>query len=54
MVTLLLKYEKIFKGKTKTIKIKFSKKEIDEIIEKLDKKLKSSIDIAFNRIKQFH
>ena len=51
----LLKYEKKFsKVKTKTIKIKFSKKEIDEIIEKLDKKLKSSIDIAFNRIKQFH
>ena len=36
----LLKYEKKFsKVKTKTIKIKFSKKEIDKIIKQLDKKL---------------
>ena len=51
----LLKFEKKFsKIKTKLKKIKFSKDEINKISMRVDKKLKKSIDIAFQRIKQFH
>ena len=51
----LLKFEKKFsKIKTKPKKIKFSKDEINKISMRVDKKLKNSIDIAFQRIKQFH
>jgi histidinol dehydrogenase len=51
----VIKYEKKFsKVKTRSIKIIFSKREINEISKKADKKIKQSIDIAFNRIKKFH
>ncbi len=51
----VLKYEKKFsKLKTNTKKIKFTKEEINQILRKLDKRLKKSIDIAFTRIKYFH
>ena len=51
----ILNYEKKFsKIKTKSTKIIFSKKEISRISKKIDKKLKKSIDLAFNRIKIFH
>ncbi len=51
----VLKYEKKFsKIKTKSNKLIFSKKEINEISKKTEKKLKESIDLAFNRIKKFH
>ena len=51
----VLKYEKKFsKIKTKSKKIVFSKKEINEISKKTDKKIRKSIDLAFERIKNFH
>ena len=51
----VIKYEKKFsKVKTKTNKIIFSKNEINKIAEKTNKKIKQSIDLAFNRIKKFH
>ena len=51
----VISYEKKFSRiKTKSKKISFSKKEITEISKKIDKKLKNSIDLAFNRIKTFH
>ena len=52
----LLKYEKKFsKQKKISIKnIKFSPKEISMSLKKLDKKTKSSIDLAFKRIYRFH
>ena len=51
----VIRYEKKFsKIKIKSNKITFSKKEINEIAKKIDKKIKQSIDIAFNRIKKFH
>ena len=51
----VLKYEKKFsKLKTKTSKISFSNQEIKVISKKIDKKLKSAIDLAYNRIKKFH
>ena len=51
----VLKYEKKFsKLKTKTTKISFSNQEINAISKKIDKKLKSAIDLAYNRIKKFH
>ncbi len=51
----VLKYEKKFsKIKTKSSKILFTVKEINKIINKTDKKVKRSIDLAFNRIKIFH
>ena len=51
----VLKYEKKFsKINTKSKKIVFSKKEINEISKKTDKKIRKSIDIAFERIKNFH
>jgi|TARA_B100001059_G_C17790631_1_gene559930 histidinol dehydrogenase len=51
----VIKYEKKFsKIKTKSTKIFFSKKEINEIAKKTDNKIKQSIDLAYNRIKKFH
>ena len=51
----VIKYEKKFsKTKTKSTKIIFSKKEINEIAKKTDTKIKQSINLAFNRIKNFH
>ena len=51
----VLNYEKRFsKIKTKSNKIFFSKKEINKLSKKTDKKLKIAIDLAFNRIKKFH
>ena len=51
----IITYEKKFsKIKSKSTKIIFSKKEINEIIKKTDKKTKKAIDLAFNRIKKFH
>ena len=51
----VLKYERKFSNvKSKSIKIKFSKKEINKISRSVDKDLKNSIDTAFKRIKKFH
>ena len=51
----IINYEKKFSNiKTNSKKIKFTKKEINEISKKIDKKLKRSIDLAFSRIKLFH
>ena len=52
----LIKYEKKYsKLKNVTLKsIKFSTAERNQIIKKLDKKTKNSIDLAFNRIMNFH
>ncbi len=51
----LISYEKRFsKIKIKNNKLKFSEKEINYILKKVDKNLKASIDIAFNRILNFH
>ena len=51
----LIKFERKFsKIQIKTKKIKFSRGEINKISKKVDKKLKNSIDIAFERIKKFH
>ena len=51
----VINFEKKFsKIKTKTKKLKFTKKEINLISQKVDKKLKRSIDVAFSRIKLFH
>jgi len=52
----LIKYEKKF-SKFENISlnnIKFTKKEKDKIIKKLDRKTKASIDLAYNRIFNFH
>ena len=51
----VIRYEKKFSNiKSKSKKIKFSKKEIGKILRKVDKRLKNSIDLAFTRIKRFH
>ena len=51
----VIKYEKKFsKIKSNSTKIKFSKKEIKNIVKNIDLELKKSIDIAFKRIKKFH
>jgi|TARA_X000001036_G_scaffold319978_1_gene298479 histidinol dehydrogenase len=51
----VINFEKKFsKIKNNSNKIVFSKKEINKISKKLDKKIKKSIDIAFERIKKFH
>ena len=51
----IIKYEKKFsKVNIKSNKIIFSIKEINKIANKTDKKIKQSIDLAFNRIKKFH
>jgi len=52
----LIKYEKKFSN-FKNIslgKIKFTQVEKNKIIKKLDKKIKSSIDLSYNRILNFH
>ena len=51
----VINYEKKFsKIKSRSIKLLFTKKEINKISKKTDLKLKKSIDLAFNRIKKFH
>jgi len=51
----VLKYEKKYsKIKTKSIKIFFSNKDINQIAEKTDIKIKKAIDLAYTRIKKFH
>ena len=51
----VLNYEKKFsRVKLKSNKILFTKKEINKISKKIDIELKQSIDLAFNRIKNFH
>tara|TARA_B100001057_G_scaffold448167_1_gene488291 strand:- start:195 stop:1493 length:1299 start_codon:yes stop_codon:yes gene_type:complete len=51
----VIKYEKKFsKFKTHSAKIIFSKQELSSIANQVDKKIKLSIDLAFNRIKKFH
>ena len=51
----VIKYEKKFsKLKTNSTKIIFSRQEISSIANQVDKKIKLSIDLAFNRIKKFH
>jgi len=51
----VIKYEKKFsKIKIKSNKIIFSKIEINKIANKIDKKIKQSIDLAYYRIKKFH
>ncbi len=53
--TAVINYEKKFsKIKIVSKKLKFSKKEINLISKKTDKKVKESIDLAFKRIKKFH
>ncbi len=51
----VLKYEKKFsKIKTKSNKVFFTKKQINQISKKTDKKIKEAIDLAYSRIKKFH
>ncbi len=51
----VIKYERKFSNiKSKGKQIKFTKQEINNISQKVDKKLKKSIDLAFSRIKKFH
>ena len=49
----VIEYEKKFsKIKNRSSKIIFSQQEINKIAKKTDKKIKQSIDLAFNRIKK--
>ena len=51
----VLNYEKKFsKIKFNSSRVFFSKKEINDISKKTDKKIKKAIDLAYNRIKRFH
>ena len=51
----VLKYEKKYSIiKTKSNKIFFSNKEINQIVKKIDIKIKKAIDLAYTRIKKFH
>ena len=51
----VLKYEKRYSNiKTKSNKIFFSNKEINQIVKKTDIKIKKAIDLAFTRVKKFH
>jgi len=51
----VLNYEKKYsKIKTKSNKIFFSNKEINQIAKKTDIKIKKAIDLAYTRIKKFH
>ncbi len=51
----VLKYEKKFSNiKTKSNKVFFSNKEINQVAKKTDLKIKKAIDLAYNRIKKFH
>ena len=46
--------KKFSKIKTNSPNVLFSKKEIDAISKKTDKKIKRAIDLAYKRIKKFH
>ena len=51
----VINYEKKFSKLNKnSLRIKFSKKEINKISKRIDKNLKKSIDLAYKRIKFFH
>ena len=51
----VLNYEKKFSNiKTKSNKVFFSNKEINQIAKKTDIKIKKAIDLAYTRIKKFH
>ena len=51
----VINYEKKYsKIKTKSNKVFFSNKEINQIAKKTDSKIKKAIDLAYNRIKKFH
>ena len=51
----VINYEKKYsKIKTKSNKVFFSNKEINQIAKKTDRKIKKAIDLAYNRIKKFH
>ena len=51
----VLSYEKKFsKLKTKSKKIYFTNKELNNISKKTDKQIKQAINLAFSRIKRFH
>ena len=51
----VLNYEKKYSNiKTKSTKVFFSNKEINQIAKKTDLKIKKAIDLAFTRIKKFH
>ena len=51
----VLNHERKFsKIKSKSNKVFFSQKEINQISKKIDKKIKKAIDLAFARIKKFH
>ena len=51
----VLSYEKKFsKLRSKSNKVFFTKKEINKISKKTNKKIKKSIDLAYKRIKRFH
>ena len=50
----LLSMKKFSKLRSNPKKLKFSKTEISQISKSINKKLKKSIDIAYNRIKNFH
>ena len=51
----VLNYEKKFsKIKSNSSNVLFSKKEINAISKKTDKKIKQAIDLAYERIKKFH
>ena len=51
----VINYEKKFSRiKTKSNKLLYSNKEINQISKKTDSKTKESIDLAFKRIKKFH
>jgi len=51
----VLNYEKKYSNvKTKSNKVFFSNKEINQIAKKIDIKIKKAIDLAFTRIKKFH
>ena len=51
----VLKYEKKFSNiKTKSNKVFFSYKEINQIAKKTDLKIKKAIDLAYTRIRKFH
>ena len=51
----VLKYEKKYSNvKTKSNKVFFSNKEINQIAKKIDIKIKKAIDLAYTRIKKFH
>ena len=51
----VLNYEKKFsKIKIKSSNLSFSKKELNSISKKTDKRIKQAIDLAYSRIKKFH